>query len=326
MLGSLRPLRGHRTADLIRWGESKARLRATIEMDEVPHKVGLTLESRQRTLEMDGDRVQDVTAYFNGFRAVAFVPQDGAILTGEPNIRRRWLDRAAFNITPSHLVLVRDYRRVVLHKQAVLKEDKPDMDLLDVLDSTLAAKGAELVERRHQALQKLLPEAQRLHQEICASQESLRMELKTAAVGSTLQERQQALQERLQASREGELRRGTTLVGPQLDDVRIWVDEQSARHYASRGQIRSVVLSLKVAGLRAAGREGHSPVFLVDDLSSELDQDRTARLLGCLRELGTQVFVTTTDPGSLLAATDAGEVSWIRVEQGEMHLEDPGKR
>ena len=295
-------------------------------MEGASHSVSLTLEPRSKTLEMDGDRVQDLTSYFECFRAVAFVPQDGSILTGEPNKRRRWLDRAAFTIAPAHLSIVREYRRLILHKQAILKERSPDFGLLDVLDESLARKGAELVDRRHAALQKLLPEAQRLHREICDSKESLRMELKTAALGSTLQERVQALADRLSGSRASELKRGTTLVGPQLDDVRIWIDDQPARHYASRGQVRSVVLALKVAGLKAAGTQGSFPVFLVDDLSSELDHERTARLLACLRELGTQVFVTTTDPEPLVAATGMGEVSWIQVEEGEMVRRDPDKK
>ncbi|HMV68281.1 MAG TPA: DNA replication and repair protein RecF, partial [Myxococcota bacterium] len=89
------------------------------------------------------------------------------------------------------------------------------------------------------------------------------------------------------------------LVGPQRDDLAVGLDEHAARTFASRGQVRSIVLALKLAELHAARARGQAPLFLLDDLSSELDHERTLRLVHELRALDAQVWITTTDPDHL---------------------------
>ena len=101
--------------------------------------------------------------------------------------------------------------------------------------------------------------------------------------------------------------------------IRVALDaDRPAREFASRGQIRSIVLALKLGEMVAARERGEVPLFLIDDASTELDADRTARLVGRLSALGAQVFATTTDAAPLLAALPSQDTLLISVNAGRL--------
>ena len=97
------------------------------------------------------------------------------------------------------------------------------------------------------------------------------------------------------------------------------LDGHAVRTFGSRGQVRSLVLAVKLAELVAARERGDVPLFLLDDVSSELDRGRTRRLVDTLGELGAQVFATTTDAAHMGALPEA-ETKLIRVESGCLQL------
>lgn len=299
LLATLRPLRARRTRELIRWGEEGAVVAATVRAGGLTRRYKLQLSPKGRTLSLDGQRA-DQADWFEGVRAIAFTPSDGEIVLGSPSERRAWVDRAAFTKAPRHLEVVRHYRRVLDQKSTALKARSPDRMMLDALDEQLATAGTALVRRRLDILDELRPRVAELHRRIAGEsgeEVGLRYASKVAEAGPEgVHER---LVAQLQRARKEELRRRTTLVGPQRHDVAILLGEQPARSFGSRGQVRSLVLSLKLAELVAARDRGEVPLFLLDDLSSELDRARTARLVRTLAELRAQVLITTTDPGHL---------------------------
>ena len=95
-----------------------------------------------RRLEMDGSVARDLSDWFEVLRAIAFCPEDAAIVRGEPEKRRRFMDRAAFNAWPKHLTAVTEFRRVLNHKRALLGERYVDPVQLDVFDAALARTAA----------------------------------------------------------------------------------------------------------------------------------------------------------------------------------------
>lgn len=296
LLATLKPLRGRRTRELVRWGEERFSVLGVVRAAGMERQYRVDVSPAGRTPWLDGKRASDLTEYFSGIRAIAFTPQDGEIVAGEPARRRAWLDRAAFTATPAHLDVVRVYKRCLEQKAAALKAPRPDLTLLDALDDQLARAGAELAHRRQALLHELGPHVQALHQEIAGPTARVRLTYRTEASGETVAERAEALRRRLEEVRPNELTRRTTVAGPQADDVVVTLDSYSARTFGSRGQVRSLVLALKLAELVAARERGEVPLFLLDDVSSELDRVRTRRLVGTLAELGAQVLATTTDP------------------------------
>lgn len=314
-LATLRPLRGHRTRDLIAHGQGALTvaggLRASLGQREL--KVGL--DGSKRALWLDGARCNELDAYFADIRAIAFQPSDGEIVTGEPSRRRAFLDRAAFTATPAHLGIVRAYQRVLAQKAAALKEPATDRVVLDVLDEQLADLGARLVTRRRALLDDLQPHAARLHGLLADGASELALTYQTRAEGETHDARRDALARRLHAARRDELRRRITLEGPHTDDLVVTLNGAATRTFGSRGQVRSVVLALKLAEMHASRARGVVPIFLLDDVSSELDRARTRRLIGLLAELEAQVFASTTDP-SHIEGLPAAQTARVAVQQG----------
>lgn len=303
-LTTLKPLRGTRTRDLIRWEGEQATVTGRVDADggEREYRVDLGLT---RKLLVDERPVADVAEYFAGLRCIAFQPSDAEIVSGEPARRRAWLDRAAFTAAPAHLGVARGYKRILEHKSALLRSREIDFVQLDTLDDQLAHVGEELARRRRAVLGELAPHAMEIHRSIAGGQATLELAYRGTA----------DLRERVTRARPEELRRRQALVGPQTDELVITLDGQPARTFASRGQTRSVVLALKLAEMVAARARGDLPLFLIDDVSSELDRERTERVVGLLAVLGAQVLATTTDPGHL-SALPADATTWMTVDHG----------
>jgi DNA replication and repair protein RecF len=129
--------------------------------------------------------------------------------------------------------------------------------------------------------------------------------------------------ERLARQRVQERQLARPLGGPQRDDLAFAVEGKVARAYASQGQARSVVLAWKLAELEVAREVGEAPLFLLDDLGSELDPGRTARLVGLLGSLGVQIFLTTTDARYVPRDAVSGEVRVLRVAGGAAATASP---
>lgn len=314
LLATLKPLLGHRTRELVGWEADQATVSASVRHEGLARRYRLDLASSGRTVSLDGVKVSELEPYFRGIRAVAFTPSDGHIVTGEPKGRRAWLDRAAFTARPSHLYAVRRYARVLSQKSAALRDSAPAA-LIDVFNEQLAQAGADLVSRRLAILEELASPVAQVHDTIAGRPAQLRLSYRSKTVGDDTAARAESLRERLREVRDDELRRQRTLAGPQTDDVRIELDEHAARAYGSQGQVRSVVLALKLGELLAAHHRGDEPLFLFDDVSSELDAARTERLVELLAAIQAQVFATTTDPRQL-AALPADQTVHIRVDGG----------
>lgn len=322
LLATLKALRGRRLKELIGWGAQQAAILGQVRCGDRQRQYRVDLQPTGRTALLDGKKANDLGEYFDGIRAIAFTPQDGRIVAGEPAHRRTWLDRAAFTATPAHLDVVRFYRRCLEQKAAALRASAPDGALLDAIDDQVARAGADLVTRRVALLAELQPHVRALHHDIAGGGADVTLRYQTAATGDSPAERTESLRRRLEEARSNELRRGITLVGPQTDDVTVKLDGRSARTFGSRGQVRSLVLALKLAELVAARERGDVPLFLLDDVSSELDRVRTRRLVGALGDLGAQVLATTTDPEHMDTLPEE-ETLRIPIEAGRAGTLDP---
>lgn len=316
-LCALKPLRTARPRELVRWGEERLALAGWTESAGIVRHRRIELADGKRAVQLDGKSCSNLGEYFADVRAICFTPADGEIVSGGPDLRRRWVDRAAFTARPAHLDTVRDFARALMNKGAVLRQDRPDHTLLDALDAQLALIGARLAERRAQLLAELTPHVDAMYRALADTDGHVELVLRTSARGADERSRAEALAEIFARSRSTEVRRRRTLAGPQTDEVSIRLGGQPARRYASRGQVRSLVLALKLAELRAARERGAVPLFLLDDLSSELDRVRTRRLVALLADLGAQVFATTTDPEHV-DALPAADTSMLAVREGRI--------
>ena len=293
--------RGGKDAELIRRGADFAVLEAMTERDDgTRSQVRITIgapgsEKPGRRARVNGVDRGRAAAITGSFPAVVFDPGHLSLVKGSPEGRRRFLDAALCQLYPGYLACYRRYVRAMTQKNALLRnyhETAGAADILDALNAELAARGEELQRRRRDYLALLAPHAVDNYARLSRGAEQMALAylpvFEPGGLAALLRDR-----------REREIQAGMCLYGPHREDLEITLDGHSARIYASQGQQRSTVLSLKLAEA-ACVREitGEWPVMLLDDVLSELDESRKAYLLTRMKEK--QTFVTSCDDADFI--------------------------
>lgn len=321
LLCTLRPLRAQKLVELVRLGSREAAfVNGRFALPGGNREVEVEVSAQGRAARVDQKRIADPDELYGGLATVAFTPDDLSVVKEGPEGRRKLLDRAVQNRHPAHLADAREYVKALRSRNQLLRQGADDA-LVASFDGPLARLGAKLRQRRENLLRELVPHAERAFAEVARGESPLRIEYLAAGrdadalgqAGEGLEGRlHAALLRRLPRDRE----RGYTSVGPHADDVGLFIGDKSARLYASQGQARAVVLALKIGeieNLRSA--QGRAPLLLLDDVSSELDPERSAFLMAYLSALEGQVILTTTDPRLLIEGLK-GEALFRRVSGG----------
>jgi len=231
-----------------------------------------------------------------------FMPDRLALVKGPPAPRRAHLDRLAGALHPARAELAREYGRALAQRNSLLARVRRGGDPggLDAWDRTLAERALPLVAARADAAAALGdPFAGAASELGLAGGGTITYRPRTAGLDV------EGIMAELGARREGDLARGFTGFGPHRDDVEITFEGRSLRRYGSQGQQRLGLLALLFAereALRAARRQ--LPLLLLDDVMSELDPDRRARLVAMLDD-GGQTLITATEIEHVPAATAA---------------------
>lgn len=306
-LGTLRSFRTARTAELLRFGAREAMVEGLVHSDGMTRRYRIAWSEGERSLRRE-DRTVDAVNWLRSFRAAWFVPGDVAPIRGEPAMRRSMMDRAALTLEPSYLSLAQQFRRCLEHKSALLRTGQADGPTLDAVDAQLAGLAVRVVARRTDTVASMAPHFRRFYESFGGNEDAT-VRYRPHTTGD-----EESLLQKLFAARvqERDLRR--PVIGPQRDDLEFSLQGHPARSYASQGQARSLVLAWKLAELACASTGDEAPLFLVDDLGSELDPERTARLVQVVSGMGAQVFVTTTDPRFL--PKTPGDLRVFSVEAG----------
>lgn len=321
MLAAFRSPRDAKSQELVRFGEERASIVGEVVRRGVSRTVEVQLTREGKKVVLDGKTVTKLPVSLAHLNAVIFGPDDLELTKAGPEVRRRFLDRATYAVWPEHLLEMRAYHDALKHRNRLLREHKlartsPDEALISAFESELARRGAQVQARRHLFLEGFRPLFVAAFSAITDGELSASLSHEVAGLDSVAMSIE-ALKENYIAryvdKRPGDLRMGYTRHGPHADDLLFTIDDKPTRTYASQGQHRAFVLALKIAELeRIQQALGVFPVFLLDDVSSELDERRNALLMDRLDKGGGQVFITTTDRRWIKVA-DA--MTW-RVERG----------
>jgi DNA replication and repair protein RecF len=274
------------------------------------------------------------------FNAVIFAPQMSQIIEGAPEERRRYLNLALAQSVPAYARVLSEYNQALTQRNALLKalyERGGNGDQLEVWDDALSRLGSQIILWRIEAIQRMEYLASRVHNELTHGTEILRLvyepafdplpkpsgqlglKLDTAVdrSGFELDEILNGFRERLRELRNEEIARGVTTIGPHRDELRFLANDFDLGDYGSRGQIRTALLSLKLAEVNwMKERTGEWPVILLDEVMAELDIRRRADLLKYVGE-SEQVLFTTTDL-NLFAPEFVENAEVWKVESGRV--------
>jgi DNA replication and repair protein RecF len=315
-LGTTKSFRTRSDRELISWdpqeepvprfarldGDAEARggpVRVEMAIAEQPARGPVEISVRKQ-FKLNGRSVRagDVVGEI---KVVLFSPDDVDLVTGSPSLRRRFMDLTLCQIDHRYLRLLQEYGRVVVQRNSLLQRlrGRPDpATLLEFWDEKLVATGVEIMTIRKGMLRVLNEFAREAYTDLSGLGEELRIIYQPSLEGAAdagEAHLAEMFRGRLSQLQTKEIYQGVTLVGPHRDDLQFLVNDRDAQAYGSRGQQRSVALSLRLAELRyMTNRTGEQPILLLDEAMAELDEDRR-RLLLRLMETHPQVLVTTSN-------------------------------
>lgn len=302
VLAITRSFRTHQSRDLVHWDSEQFCLAGKVQSRG--HNYWLAIEHSPEARKMLVNNSQaDLFEYLGLLNVVAFSTTQVEQFRSAPEIRRRLIDRGLYPLHPAHLKRVLNYTRLIKQKNSLLREgpsgyNKVRRDLLDSWNIQIADLGARIIKSRQNYIDKI---ADKLNiQRNCFTSDKLTIryvsshEIETSA---SLTDIHQQLLRKLSENRQGEFRARRATVGPHRDQIVLEVDGKSMQRFGSAGQQRSSLIAYQLAQMEVhLDLRGEYPLFLIDDVDAELDEERLNLILNIL-ESKTQVFITTNKPG-----------------------------
>jgi len=318
--------------EVINWNSESAYLFGEVNKDDENIQVALALEKKPedfyknkliKTIKIN-QNIQKKTALNKEFKGVVFSPEHLQIIKGAPSLRRKFLDEQISQIYPLYHRYLSEYYRILGHRNNILKKEinqKKKIEQLLTWDPRLIERGSFLILTRIKFIKKINCLAHQFHQKITKEKENIELTYQSNILKDqeeNVSSINKKFKDKLEGHREKEIEQRATLLGPHRDDFSVYINGFNVASYGSQGQQRTAVLSLKLSELELIKeKEGIYPIFFLDDVMSELDEDRRHFLLGLIINKKVQTFITSINLGYF--NSDIKEKSRIfKIEEGKI--------
>ena len=317
-----RSFRGAHTPEMIRFGESFAEIDLNFRDARRDQEIRVRMfRDKQRQIEKNGMKMEKLSDIVGSFRAVLFCPEHLSMIKDGPSQRRSYMDMAISRMAPMYIHSLQKYNYLLHQRNALLKSaysDRATFDAtIELWSEQLAQEAAFISEMRLKFIRRVSGYVAECFSEMTGERERPTVVFD----GSSGQPEEEYLDREktkekyyalLTSSYDREISAGATLWGIHKDDLDIRLNGKSARIYGSQGQQRSLALALKLAEGEICREEfGDYPVFLFDDVLSELDGTRREYLLHKIKDK--QVILTSCEPSLL---SELSDVCRIMVSDG----------
>jgi DNA replication and repair protein RecF len=310
MFAHSKSFRRAREKDLIRFGEEEAKIEAVFEEKGKECRFEIRISRKSgKTFYYNGIRLEKMREFFGHFLAVLFVPEYLKIIKSGPSERRAFLDSAICQIKPSYISTLFAYHKLCEDKNALLKSFKEqDRLLLEVYNERLAKTAASISRERLEYLKRLEKSVSN-HFEKMSGKDKIELQFMPSGFVKEVDSFEEFYKQLFEKNIESEIKLMRMTVGAQLDDIEILINSVSSRSFASQGQQRSAVIALKLAEGEVVGEiTKRHPIYLFDDILSELDEKRREYILSeldgkqviitsCQKESETEVYTYLTENG-----------------------------
>lgn len=301
VLAITRSHRSNNDRDLVRFGADFARIDGRVSRKLGNTDLRLVISSQGKRAKVNNLDAPKLSAYMGKLNVILFAPEDLNLVKGSPALRRRFIDMEFGQMSPAYLANLTMYKKALKQRNAYLKQLKfhqtKNLTFLDVLTDQVAQYGGAVITARAKLLQDMGKFAAVIHSDITRGGEVLQLRYVSQVHDDAFGDADAAtarLQDLFAKSRQRELDQGTSLVGPHRDDVQFIVNDRDVATFGSQGQQRTTALAVKLAEIDLMKQEtGEYPVLLLDDVLSELDDNRQTHLLRAIQDK-VQTFLTTT--------------------------------
>lgn len=291
--GTTKSHKGCKDKELINFNKDEAHIRLILEKGTLERKIDIHLKkNKTKGVALDGISVRKSSDIFGIVQLIFFSPEDLTMIKDGPSNRRRFIDMELSQIEKIYLYNLTKYNKVLLQRNNLLKQisfNEKLSDTLDVWDETLISTGVEIIKSRRKFINELKEIINPIHRDLTGGKENLEIEY----LPNILED---DFEKKLKENRNNDIYQKTTLIGPQRDDLLFYINKKDVRKFGSQGQQRSTALSLKLSEIELFKKKtGENPIFLLDDVLSELDIHRQNFLIDVLGNIQTILTCTGLD-------------------------------
>lgn len=317
--------------DVIRSGQEFFSINIDISQD-ITENISIKYnKNKEKYIKVNGLYLRKTGHLMGSVLAVIFSPEDMQLIADGPSVRRKFMDIAISQTKVSYYFDLLQYHKILIQKNNLLRtikygRDKNSENVLSVWNEQLAEVGARIICERFRLLCELAVIAEEKHRKIAEKsaerEEILKISYRTDIPREIIETEniiaiKKELMEMMQSRMQKEIEREITLYGPHRDDIDFKLDENDLKKFGSQGQKRTAILSLKIAELELVRKlTGRKPVFLLDDVFSELDEKRQKSFLSEIGEV--QTFISCVDPESV--KYKEGNAAFYEIKNGRVVL------
>ena len=321
-----RSFRTSHDQEMINYNANYFRVKGHFRNNEFNNEIDILYRHKESLLiKLNREQVNRYD-FLQKFPVVVFGPDDLSIIKDGPSVRRRFLNLESSRLNKIYFEQLKDYQRVLKQRNFILKNSysgKCINDQLNPWSDSLIELGSSIMQARQEIVRDIQDEAQKFFRVLTDNEENLDMEyVGTFLLPDTVSATRDLFRKKIAEKRELEFRRGTTMVGPHLDDLKILINGFDTRKYSSQGQKRTAALALKMAEINLFKKKNTLwPIILLDDVFSEFDRKRREYLLDFIRESSGQCFISTADSIDNLVKNIDIEYKKIHINKGRIKSE-----
>lgn len=297
--------RGSKDTEFIKFNEDIAKINIDFSDNVRNKKSEIIIGNKKKNVYLNGVSLRSSSELIGSFYAIIFSPSHLSLIKDGPSGRRRFLDTALCQLKPSYAEHLAGYRRALLQRNALLKDLhlSPQLyDILDSLDDQLSRYSSAVISERLKYIEILSQYSKQIYAGISENKEYFSVTYSRndiTDINISVNDLYNLELERIKNARKEDVLYKTTTIGPHRDDIDILINNVSARSFGSQGQQRSCALALKLGESEIIKKiTGETPVALLDDVMSELDEKRQDYVLNHINDR--QVFLTCCDPSQVL--------------------------
>ena len=293
-------------SECIMFGETATAMSCIVNKNDRELDIMLGINNKGKSAKIAGIKKTKLTDFVGELNVVLFSPEDLQIVKGSPSLRREFMNREFYQFSRIYHKYYLMYQHLLKQRNSYLKDmrknpkDELSLAYLETLTSQLAKVALYITKERVSFVQDISKLTYKNMLNISNGQETLKIKYKSSVLDalniSEIDDEsftEENLTKVMMKKSFDDIMRGSTKIGPQHDDLEFYINDLDAKMYASQGQQRSIVLSLKLAEINyLKEKTGTYPVLLLDDVLSELDKNRQLKLLDAINE-NVQTFITT---------------------------------
>ncbi|MBV4420040.1 DNA replication/repair protein RecF [Clostridium tyrobutyricum] len=285
--------RTNKDKELIKWDGKESYIKAYISRKGLDKTIEIKVfKEGKKGININSIKVNKLSELMGIFNVVMFSPEDLKIIKESPIFRRKFLDMELCKLNKKYYFNLVQYNKVLSQRNMILKKwNKNNINMLGVYDNQLSKYGEVLIDLRNKYIKELNVKGKIIHKNITSGIEKIEFKYITSI--KDLDKIGKEILDNLKKSRNNDIERGNTSIGPHRDDFNIYINGVNVRNFGSQGQQRTSVLTMKFASVEIIKDQiGEYPVLLLDDVLSELDKNRQEYILSSINKIQTLITCT----------------------------------